>query len=255
MKFTGERLIPGIQRLENMIVEELSRLNFVRPYFAGRVVLDAGCGLGYGTQFLAESGARWVLGIDISKKAIRYAAENYQRDNLAFGVMDCTRLGLKDESFDMICSIELIEHLAQVDQYLVEVCRVLRPQGLYFMSTPNRKVSSTSSGKASWAFHEREFDLDELRELLETYFEEVEIWGSYVPVYEHHPIRKVTKSPLSQIKHILPPKIRVWISSSIRFWIKPNLSFDDVVFSKENIEEMPTFIALCGRKRSPSKTK
>ncbi len=249
MRFTGERLVSGIPRLENMIVEELARLNFVRPYLEGRTVLDAGCGAGYGTSFMAENGARWVLGVDISEEAIQYAVSRPPRDNMEFGVADCTGLGLRDDSFDIVVSIELIEHLAQVDQYLSEVCRVVKPQGLYFMSTPNRKISSTSGGKASWAFHEREFTVGELAELLGSYFEEVEIWGSFVPVYEHHPIRKVTKSPISQIKHVLPPKLRLWVSSSIRFWIQPELGFDDVVFTKNDIEDAPTFVALCRQKK------
>jgi SAM-dependent methyltransferase len=252
MKFTGERLVSGMPRLENMIVEELSRLNFVRSYFAGKTVLDAGCGAGYGSDFLAENGALWVLGVDISTEAIRYAAANHRRDRLAFGVIDCTRLGLKDESVDVVCSLELIEHLVQTEQFLSEVCRVLKPEGRCFMSTPNQKVSSTSSGRASWAFHKREFTLDELRELLAIYFEEVEIWGSFVPLYEHHPIRAVTKSPLSRIKHVLPSRLRLWVSSSIRFWIKPDLSFDDVVFTKSDIEEAPTFVALCSQKKGSS---
>jgi ubiquinone/menaquinone biosynthesis C-methylase UbiE len=251
VKFTGERLVPGIPRLANMIVEELARLNFARPYFADSVVLDAGCGIGYGSHFLVENGARWVLGVDLSRETAAYAARNYPQSNLAFGAMDCTQLGLKDECFDVVCSIELIEHVVQVDRYLAEICRVLKSEGLYFMSTPNRNISSRPGGETSWAFHEREFNLGELHELLEVYFEEVEVWGSYVPIYEHHPIRKVTKSPLSQIKHFLPARLRVWVSSSIRFWIKPGLEFDDVVFSKRDVEEAPTFVALCGRKRFP----
>jgi ubiquinone/menaquinone biosynthesis C-methylase UbiE len=249
MRFTGERLVSGIPRLENMIVEELARLNFVRPYLEGRTVLDAGCGAGYGTSFMAGNGARWVLGVDISEEAIQCAASGHARDNLEFGVADCTELGLRDDSFDMVVSIELIEHLVQVDRYLSEVCRVVKPQGLYFMSTPNRRISSTADGKASWAFHEREFTPVELADLLGSYFEEVEIWGSFVPVYEDHPVRRVTKSPLSQIKHILPPKLRLWVSSSIRFWIKPELEFDDVAFSKNSIDDAPTLVALCSQKR------
>ena len=96
MKFTGERLVRGIPRLENMIVEELARLNFVRSHFADGVVLDAGCGIGYGSHFLVENGARWVLGVDISGEAVSYAAKDHRQGNLAFGVMDCTNLGLKE---------------------------------------------------------------------------------------------------------------------------------------------------------------
>ncbi len=248
MKFTGERLTPGIPRLENMILEELGRLNFIRSYFVDKIVLDAGCGAGYGTNFLAESGARWVLGIDISPEAIHYAAQNYTRSNLTFCVMDCVQLGLRSQTFDMVVSLELIEHLTQPEQFLAEVARVLRPDGLFFISTPNRKVSSTPWGKVSWPFHKHEFSFNELRELLESYFQEVQIWGSYVPVYEHHPIRKITKSPLSVVKHILPPKLRVFISTSIRFQIKPRFNLDDVIFSTEEAYQSPTLVALCVRK-------
>ena len=250
MRFTGERLVLGIPRLENMIAEELARLNFVCPYFAGKDVLDAGCGIGHGTHFLATHGARRALGVDISSEAVLAASESYRQANLAFGVMDCTQLGLQDESFDMVCSLELIEHLVHPEQHLAEICRVLRPPGIYFMSTPNRRVSSTPSGKASWAFHQHEFSLLELRELLEAFFEQVEIWGSSVPVYEQHPIRRITKSPLSQVKHLCPPRLRAWVSSSIRFWIKPSLGFQDVLFLTEDIEAAPTFVALCARKRT-----
>ena len=127
---------------------------------------------------------------------------------------------------------------------------MLRPSGLYFMSTPNKRVSSTPDGRASWAFHQHEFSLLELRELLDAYFEKVEIWGSSVPVYEQHPIRRITRSPLSQVKHLCPPRLRAWVSSSIRFWIKPSLGFQDVLFLTEDIEAAPTFVALCARKRT-----
>ena len=250
MKFTGERLVSGIPRLENMIAEELSRLDFAQPHFVGKSVLDAGCGSGHGTAYVADHGARWVLGVDVDEGAIRAAAQNHTTGRAVFGAMDCTRLALEDESFDVVVSIELIEHLAQTEPYLSEVCRVLKPRGNYFMSTPNQRVSSSSDGRVSWTFHEREFALDELTELLETYFEEVEVWGSFVPVYEQHPIRKLTKSPLSQIKHYLPPKLRLWVSSSVRFWIKRELKYEDVVFTKSNIESAPTFVALCSRKKT-----
>jgi ubiquinone/menaquinone biosynthesis C-methylase UbiE len=249
MKFTGERLVSGIPRLENMIVEELARLNFVQSRFEDQTILDAGSGMGYGTRFIAENGARWVLGVDISEETLHETGRSHARQTLAFGVMDCTRLALRDESMDGICSIELIEHLTDTDSYLMEMCRILKPEGWYFLSTPNRKVSSRPDGQVTWAFHEREFSLDELRELLEGYFEQVEIWGSYVAAYEQHPIRKVTKSPLSQIKHILPPGLRLWVSSSIRFWIQPHLKFEDVTFAQHDIEDAPTFVALCQKKR------
>ncbi|MEM4406790.1 MAG: class I SAM-dependent methyltransferase [Candidatus Methanomethylicaceae archaeon] len=249
MKFTGERLVPGIPRLENMILEELGRLNFIRPYFTDKIVLDTGCGAGYGAHFMAEGGACWVLGIDISVQAIQYAANKYVCNNLSFCVMDCTQLGLGDQIFDVVVALELIEHLSQPAQFLSEVVRVLKPEGVFFLSTPNRKVSSTPSGKASWPFHKQEFAVDELCELLRVYFREVQVWGSYVAAYEHHPLRRITKSPLSLVKHALPPKIRAFISSSVRYWIKPKPNLEDVVFSTEEVCKAPTLVALCSNKQ------
>jgi SAM-dependent methyltransferase len=251
VRFTGERLVSDIPRLQNMIVEELARLNFIRPHVQGKIVLDAGCGLAHGAAFTADSGARWVLGVDISEQALVQAIAQHRRDNLALSVMDCAHLALAKEVFDVVYSLELIEHLEDVEGYLSQVCGVLKPEGIFYLSTPNKRFSSDRQGKASWPFHHREFALEELRSLLVTFFREVEIWGEGVPVYEGHPIRKITKSSLSRIKHILPARLRLWVSSSIRHWIKPRLEFEDVVFSRDNIEDLPTFVALCQHKLHP----
>jgi len=245
MKFTGERLVPGTPGIETMIAEDLARLNFVKHYFTGRSVLDAGCGVGYSSAYIAENGARKVIGGDISSEAIQYAREHYKLNNLEFGVMDCTNLGFMNESFDLVCSLDVIEHLHNTDRYLNEVHRVLRTGGIYYLSTPNKKGTSLRSDKPSWAFHVREFSLDELQEVLKAHFSKVDIWGDFVPIYERHPIRKLTKSPLSRIKHFLPAKIRVGFSSAIRRLIKSNLQVEDVVFTKDDLEDRWVFLGIC----------
>lgn len=245
MKFTGERLVPGIPVLENMVAEELARLSFVKQYFAGKSVLDAGCGVGYSSAFIAGNGARRVIGIDISDEAVRYAQVHYKLSNLEFGVMDCTNLGFMSESFDLVCSLDVIEHLHNTDRYLNEVHRVLKAGGIYYLSTPNKKRTSLRSDKPSWAFHVREFCLDEIQEVLKAHFSKVDIWGDFVPVYENHPIRKLTKSSLSRIKHFLPAKIRVGFSSTIRRLIRSNLQVEDVVFTKDDLEDRWVFLGIC----------
>jgi len=247
VKFTGERLVPGIPSLENMIAEELARLNFIKEQFVGKLVLDAGCGVGYSSAFIAESGARRVVGVDISSEAIQYAREHYKLNNLEFEVMDCTSLGFLNESFDFVCSLDVIEHLDDTAKYLSEIHRVLKTGGIYYLSTPNRNATSLKGKKPSWAFHVKEFSLHELREVLGTHFSQVDIWGDFVPIYEEHPIRKLTKSPLSKIKHFIPARIRVGFSSTVRCLIKGNLRVEDVVFTRDSLEDRWIFLAVCAK--------
>lgn len=110
--------------------------DFARYYFAlslvmGGNVLDVGCGSGYGADLLA-TGARRVVGIDRSAEAIRYATTHYRRPNLQYLKMDCRALAFEDSSFDVVTSLDVLEHIAaeDTDGYLVEIVRVLRPQGV-----------------------------------------------------------------------------------------------------------------------------
>lgn len=245
MQLDGERLVPDVPWLAHMIEEELACLHFVRDCFRDCVVLDNGCGTGHVANFIAQAGARYVVGVDVSEKAIQQASTHYQQPNLSFSVMNCLALGLNPETFDFVNSLEVIEHLADTDRYLSELHRVLKRGGWAYLSTPNKAISSPGLEKPSWPFHVREFYLDEFRAVLSDVFDKVQMWGIRIPVYESHPIRKVTNSPLSRIKHVLPPQIRLGIGAFLRHRIKPALNMEDVIFSTENMEAAHRFVALC----------
>ena len=72
-----ERIVPD-ETEPGIVALHLKRYEFAQPYCAGREVLDAGCGVGYGTAFLAET-ARRVVGVDRSGDAIDYARTRYAR--------------------------------------------------------------------------------------------------------------------------------------------------------------------------------
>ncbi|HEC35143.1 MAG TPA: class I SAM-dependent methyltransferase [Anaerolineae bacterium] len=244
MKFSGERLVPGSACLETMIAHELARLSHFRSWFEGRRILDAGCGAGYATAFVCENGAYMAVGVDLSEESICYAKTHYSRDSLVYGVMDCMRMGFVAECFDFVYSLDVIEHLADTEAYLSEIARVLRPGGVFLLSTPNRLVSSSKRSAPSWPFHVREFSASELREALASHFEKVTLWGEHVPVYEDHPVRRITGSRLSHIKHYLPARLRVGIASTIKWLIKPTLTPEDIVLT-EDIESAPILVGLC----------
>jgi SAM-dependent methyltransferase len=136
------------------------------------MVLDVGCGAGYGTDYLASSGAQQVLGIDISSTAITYAQLHYQRENLTFRVMDGTSLDFADKSLDIVVAFEVIEHLNEQEKFLSEVVRILKHEGLFLVSTPNKDANAQEYVNP---FHTREFTIEEFRNLLVTYFKKIKI--------------------------------------------------------------------------------
>lgn len=246
--YDGERLIPDDARLRNLLVEDLAKFHFASQYAKAKSVLDAGCGAGQGSAYLARNGARHVIGVDISPEALAYACDCYisreRLRNLAFGRMDVTRLALRDQTFDMVTSIEVIEHLDEPERYVAEIRRLLQDNGLLILSTPNKQISSPTPG-SMWPHHVHEFYADELQALLERYFSDVELWGLSIPVYDQHPVRKIVHRLAPLVKPILPIKIRTRFLPTLQSMIKSDLELDDVVISPEQVTENSTLLAIC----------
>jgi SAM-dependent methyltransferase len=164
-----ERIVPD-ETEPGIVALHLKRYEFARPSCVGKVVLDAGCGVGYGTAFLAER-ARRVVGVDLSEEAISYARSRYGAPNVDFVVGDLLRLERPDDAFDVVCAFETIEHLPDQEAFLDEARRVLRPGGALFLSTPPAGAAAPNP------FHEHELSADELERLLRSRFAHVELYG------------------------------------------------------------------------------
>jgi len=135
-------------------------------------VLDIACGDGYGSKLLASKAGR-VVGVDISEEQVKSASEAYKGDGLEFAVGDATDTGYGDASFDLITSMETIEHVDDVDGYLNEMYRLLRPGGRFVISTPQN-----SSGEIPLIpSHLREYSLEAFKSLLSKDFEVEKIIG------------------------------------------------------------------------------
>ena len=103
--------------------------------------LDLACGSGTYLGTLEDNLSIQHIGIDIAPQQIKYANGLYGSSNRTFLQSSVDALPFKANSFDVITSIELIEHLSfsNVGLLLKEVLRVLRPGGSLLLSTPNYK--------------------------------------------------------------------------------------------------------------------
>jgi len=113
-------------------LEFLVRTNLLKPNYK---ILEIGCGIGSVVYELSRQGYD-IAGIDISNKAIAYGREKYQ--DIQLDVQPAEALGYEDESFDVVLSFDLFEHIAKIDRHVSEVSRVLRPGGYYLFQTPNK---------------------------------------------------------------------------------------------------------------------
>lgn len=133
----------------------------------GDEVLDVGCGAGHGLNLLAIR-ASSVTGVDIDAKAIAYCSDRLLGRNpklRELRVYDGYRLPYPDASFDVVTTIDVLEHVPDYHRFLDELLRVTRRAVV--VSTPNRRPEFTNEdGTPRNHWHLREWSRDELAEIL-----------------------------------------------------------------------------------------
>ena len=173
LEFTGERFTPECVR--EIRYEHLHRYAFARELVAGKRVLDAACGEGYGAALLAVS-ADAVTAVDRSAEAIGHARSRYSAANLEFREADCLDLPFDDDHFDCVVSFETLEHLADQERLLAEFRRVIRPEGFLLLSSPDKAVYSDTLQNRN-EYHVRELYRAELEALLQAHFPAFRLFG------------------------------------------------------------------------------
>jgi SAM-dependent methyltransferase len=175
LDWTGERFVPWAKEAA-VAYEHLHRYMWASTLVRGKRVLDLASGEGYGANLLAGQ-ASYVCGVDVDEAAVRHAAEKYARPNLHFLAGSITAVPLSNnQSFDVILCFEAIEHIEEHDALLSEVKRLLKPEGLFVVSTPNKDVYD-AGGEGSNPFHVKELTFDEFNALLSKHFSSVSYLG------------------------------------------------------------------------------
>lgn len=177
LSLDGERFIPG-SMTGSIALEHWHRYAFALGLCEGKDVLDIACGEGYGSALLAKR-ARSVVGADVSAEVVEHARAAYCIDNLKYVRQDCRSLDFPGASFDLVVSFETIEHIAEQDQLLQHISRVLRPQGLLVISSPNRTEYNALATHAN-EHHIQELESEELLELLGRHFQNISLLGQRV---------------------------------------------------------------------------
>ena len=179
MEFTGERYVPT--EAGEIRHEHLHRYAWCARLVEGKDVLDIACGEGYGSAMLARR-ARSVKGVDIASDAVAHASATYQDiHGLEFMQGNAAEIPLGDNSVDVVVSFETIEHHDRHREMLSEIRRVLRPDGLLVISSPNRVVYSELAGHHN-EFHVKELDFAEFDAVLQEQFDNICYFGQRLAV-------------------------------------------------------------------------
>jgi SAM-dependent methyltransferase len=136
----------------------------------GKTVLDIASGEGYGSHLISKV-ALSVTGVDISEEAVAHAASKYAtKTNLNFKVGSASAIPLEDSSVDIVTSFETLEHTTEHEEFLKEIKRVLKPDGILIMSTPDTVLYNPHDPDNP--YHVKELTTEEFKSLIRNHFEE-----------------------------------------------------------------------------------
>lgn len=140
MKYTGERQVSV--SFDGIRLDHLQRYDFAATAAnKGDLILDLGCGIGYGSYKLAEQGGS-VTAIDFDQQAIDFAKENWQHGNIVFKQRDILQLNDSDlpGKVDLVTAFEVVEHVIFDTGVIQKAKQLLKTGGLLFVSVPNQTV-------------------------------------------------------------------------------------------------------------------
>jgi ubiquinone/menaquinone biosynthesis C-methylase UbiE len=194
LKGDGERMIPEFHKGNIIYGEHLGRYLSISSIIENKTVLDIASGSGYGTKLMSAR-ASYVYGVDNNVDAIKYSKKNYSATNAEFLPGDATKIPLKDEVVDCVVSMETLEHIKDQEEFLNEIKRVMKPNGVLALSTPNDRVYPKGNH-----FHVKEHNKTTLYALLSKFFSNVKIHYQIVSiaatVIEEKPLIKAEDAKL-----------------------------------------------------------
>ena len=192
---------------DNPIHQRLFKAYVVAEGYVAGDVLEVGCGEGRGIDLLIKK-ARTFTAVDKIKPVIERLKEKYTTGK--FMSMNIPPLsGLTDNTYDVVVSFQVIEHIENDELFLREIYRVMKPGGIALLTTPNRRLSLTRN-----PWHIREYLPEELALLATKIFDRVEVNGitgnnKVMTYYEENKrsVRRFTRWDVLDLQHKIPASL------------------------------------------------
>lgn len=163
-------------------------------------VLEIGTGSGYGISILAPHASQYTT-VDKDLPTLESTANNVKMVSATV-----PPLPFDDASFDCVVSFQVIEHIEEDGIFVDEIYRVLKPGGVFIVSTPNAPMSLTRN-----PWHVREYSAEQFSILISHRFSKVEELGvtgnsTVMEYYEQNrsSVRRITRFDILDLQHRLP---------------------------------------------------
>ena len=264
---TGERVIPeNIESREEYLLylRHLCAYEFVKDIIPkDSLVLELGCGEGYGTNLLSQH-FRKIVGLDVDRNTIDHASRKYCSENCFFEVYDGLENPYGDNTFDAVVSFQVIEHLRDDKKYVSEIYRVLKKKSKFILTTPNR-IYRLNPGQRPWnRFHVREYSPCALNNILRNNFSDVTLWGicgsEKVQKIEMERVRQILRissfDPL-YLRNLIPEQFKPKIISALKKIVGRNrrskndkdflqkYTLKDFYITKNDVENSLDLLGIC----------
>lgn len=189
---------------DNPVHQRLLQAYYLSLDYAKGDVLEVGCGEGRGVQLVAPKADSYT-GLDKITPVIDSLKSKYPEYTFIQSHIP-PFTGIASESYDVVVSFQVIEHIRKDGEYLKEIHRVLKPGGIALITTPNIKMSLTRN-----PWHVREYTSDELKKLAKTIFSDVKMKGitGNEKVMEYYQmnkqsVEKITRWDIFKLQYRLP---------------------------------------------------
>lgn len=241
--------------------EHLARYAFARERVRPGRVLDIACGTGYGTHLFATTPGVWCLGVDLDQPAVFDARRAYPEPSVNFSIARGDGLPFPSGTFESIVSLETIEHVEDDRGLLRDFVRVLAPDGVVILSTPNREYSIEH--RVINPYHVREYFEAELRHLLQAFFGHVAFaYQGFSPHYRAElngysasiqarrnslgaPLRLILDRAYDPVKKRLPTRLKDFFIRRLVRLRFPQPDPRDIVIASEPMLGMSNFVVVC----------
>jgi SAM-dependent methyltransferase len=191
---------------DNPIHHRLLKAYVIAQAYMRGDVLEVGCGEGRGIKLLIDK-TKSFTALDKIEEALQKLRVQYPTGKFIAG--NFPPFEVPSDSFDVLISFQVIEHIRDDHSFLKEIYRALKPGGLALLTTPNRPLSLTRN-----PWHEREYTGEELLNLAKKIFPVANMKGitGNEKVMSYHEqnrksVQRFTRWDFFDLQHRLPAAV------------------------------------------------